>query len=583
MPSAAVLQELRLRIASIERGTPAQGAPRQRRTLALRVAAIDRTLPGGGLALGALHEVAGAGPEVEHGAAAALFIAGLLARLRGPVLWALAQPDLFAPALAAVGLSPQRVIYVEAGTSVLLAMEEGLRQKGLGGVVGEVGKLGLTASRRLQLAAEASGTIAFALRRSRRFGDPALDEPSAAVTRWRIASLPSPRRCTMRRTRRASRGRAGGSISCAPAAPNLGPGSWRLAMRRVVSLWLPSWPTDRLRRRGAMVLADASSADARLVTHTHTRRRLVVAAADAAAAGLGLHPGMPLAHAQALVPGLRVAEADPAGDVAALRKLAAWCLRYAPLTAADPPDGVWIDVTGCAHLFGGEAAMLADMTARLARAGIGARAAIADTPGAAHAMARYGEHRVVPTGASAQALAPLPIAALRLAPETAAVLRRLGLERIGALADAPRGPLARRFGTALLTRLDQALGRVPEPITPVLPPEAVQHRLGFVEPLLTAEAFEAVIDTLADAICAMLDRAGLGARRLDLFFERVDTTVQAVRIGLARPTRAPHHLARLLVGAAGHGRSRPWGGGDALGCLADRDASAGPGRNPGRG
>jgi protein ImuA len=189
MPPATLpsLQELRLRIARIER--PAQGAPR--RTLPLRLPAIDATLPGGGLALGALHEVAGAGPEVEHGAAAALFIAALLGRLRGPVLWALDQPDLFAPALAAVGLAPRRVVYVEAGTSVLLAMEEALRQPGLAGVVGEVGRLGLIASRRLQLAAETSGAVAFALRRSPRFDDPALDAPSASATRWRIASLPS--------------------------------------------------------------------------------------------------------------------------------------------------------------------------------------------------------------------------------------------------------------------------------------------------------------------------------------------------------------------------------------------------------
>jgi protein ImuB len=256
---------------------------------------------------------------------------------------------------------------------------------------------------------------------------------------------------------------------------------------------------------------------------------------------------MPLAHAQALVPGLCVAEADPAGDAAALRRLAAWCLRYAPLTAADPPDNVWIDATGCAHLFGDEAAMLADMTARLARAGIGARAAITDTPGAAHAMARYGTRSVVSQGATAQALAPLPVAALRLAPETAAALRRLGLERIGELAAVPRGPLARRFGPALLTRLDRALGRVPEPLTPVLPPETVQHRMHFVEPLLTAGAFAAVIDTLADAVCATLAGRGLGARRLDLVFERVDSTMQGVRVGLARPARAPGHLARLLV------------------------------------
>lgn len=164
----------------------------RRRILPLRLPEVDRALPGGGIALGALHEIAGTGPEVEHGAAATLFVAALLGRLRGPVLWALAQADLFAPALAAVGLAPHRVIYVEAGTAVLLAMEEGLRQPGLAGVVGEVGALGLTASRRLQLAAEASGALAVALRRSRRFDNPALDAPSAAVTRWRVSALPSP-------------------------------------------------------------------------------------------------------------------------------------------------------------------------------------------------------------------------------------------------------------------------------------------------------------------------------------------------------------------------------------------------------
>ncbi|MEO9190152.1 MAG: DNA polymerase Y family protein, partial [Acetobacteraceae bacterium] len=312
-------------------------------------------------------------------------------------------------------------------------------------------------------------------------------------------------------------------------------------MRRVVSLFLPTWPTDRLRRRSAL------PAETPVVTRAHDGRRLVVAAADAAAAYLGLHPDMPLAHAQALIPGLHIADADPTGDTAALDNLATWCLRYAPLTAADPPDNVWIDAAGCAHLFGGEAAMLADMTRRLTHGGIAARAAIADTPGAAHAVARYGGKAVISEGGVAQALSPLPVAALRLAPETAAALHTLGLDRIGQLAAAPRGPLARRFGFALLTHLDQALGRIAEPITPILPRTFVQHRLSFVEPLLTAEAFATVIATLTETVCVVLDRAGLGALRLDLMFERVDATMQAVRIGLSRPTRAPRHLARLLV------------------------------------
>lgn len=186
-----MLDDLRQRIAGLER----RGGTRAAETrLPFGHPDLDARLPGGGLALGALHEVVGTGPDVEHGAAAALFVAGLLARLPGSVLWVMAQRDLFAPGLAGVGLRPGRVLQVEAGKPALVlpVMEEGLRERGLAGVVGEIGgRLTLTDSRRLQLAAEASGTVAVALRRSRRHDDPALLEPSAATTRWRVAALPS--------------------------------------------------------------------------------------------------------------------------------------------------------------------------------------------------------------------------------------------------------------------------------------------------------------------------------------------------------------------------------------------------------
>jgi protein ImuB len=284
------------------------------------------------------------------------------------------------------------------------------------------------------------------------------------------------------------------------------------------------------------------------VTSAHDGHRRVIAAADAAARALGLCPGLPLAQAQARIPGLAVTEAEPDADAAALGRLAAWCLRYAPLTAPDPPDGMWIDVTGAAHLAGGEAALLADLVDRLQRAGFAARAAIADTPGAAHAIARHGgtEITIVPPGGTAAALAVLPIRALRLTDEVVATLHRLGLTRIGQLMTAPRAPLARRFGASLLRRLDQALGQVFEPIVPLDPPELISRRLPFVEPLSTAEAFSAVIARLARSVCRRLERAGLGARRLDLLFERVDGSVQAIRVGTARPARDPAHLARLL-------------------------------------
>lgn len=274
---------------------------------------------------------------------------------------------------------------------------------------------------------------------------------------------------------------------------------------------------------------------------------MVVAAADAAAQALGLQPGMALAQAQAMVPDLIIHEADPDGDAAALGRLAAWCLRLAPLTAPDT-DGVWIDATGAAHLHGGEAAMLARLLTRLKQDGIAARTAMADTPGAAYAVARYGRPpcAIIPPGGSVAAIAGLPIAALRLDGEIAAGLRRLGFDTIGALDATPRAPLARRFGAAVLLRLDQATGRIAEPITPIIPPDTPTRRLAFAEPLLTAESFTAVIARLTRQVCAGLERSGQGARQVDLLFERVDGSIQAVRIGTARPTRDPRHLARLL-------------------------------------
>jgi protein ImuB len=353
-------------------------------------------------------------------------------------------------------------------------------------------------------------------------------------------------------------------------------------MRRVISLWLPNFQTDRLRRCNVA----APPADTPFVVSAHDGHRRVIAAADVPARALGLRPGLSLAQAQARIPGLAVREAEPEADAGTLGRLTAWCLRYAPLTAPDPPDGVWIDATGAAHLAGGEAALLADLVARVEQAGFATRAAIADTPGAAWAMARYGAARygvgdettlrlpwreggggrgsgtptpspkgkgekspyfiIVPPGSTASVLASLPIRALRLSDDIVATLHRLGLTRIGQLIAAPRAPLARRFGASLLRRLDQALGAVFEPIVPLDPPELISRRLVFVEPIFTAEAFSAVIARLARSVCRRLERAGLGARQLDLLFERVDGSVQAIRVGTARPARDPAHLARLL-------------------------------------
>lgn len=258
---------------------------------------------------------------------------------------------------------------------------------------------------------------------------------------------------------------------------------------------------------------------------------------------------MALAHARALIADLDVVEADPIADLAALRKLAGWCLRYAPLTAADVPNGLWIDATGCAHIFHGEAAMVSDLVQRLARAGISARAAIADTPGAAHAVARFASNSgvvVVETGQTREALRSLPIAALRLPRETVDALRRLGFDRIEQLWATPRAPLALRFGAEIGRRLDQALGVRFEPIEPVFPRETARRHMAFAEPISTPEALSRAICNLTARLCETLEAGGFGARRLDLLCQRIDGSHQAVRVGTARPSRDAAHLARLL-------------------------------------
>ena len=273
-----------------------------------------------------------------------------------------------------------------------------------------------------------------------------------------------------------------------------------------------------------------------------------MAAASAEARTAGVTPGMPLASAQALVPDLHTVQAEPEADAEALRRLAVWCMRYAPLTAPDPPDGVWIDATGCTHLAGGEEALLQDLLMRLKHAGFEARAALAEAPGAAHAVARYGTQpaAVVAEGGLREALAPLPVEALRLSKETCEALRMMGLAEVREIMARPRAPLVRRFGSALALRLAQALGEQFEPIRPLAPPDLIERRLAFVEPLSTADAFATALEALMRFVCARLERAGLGTRRLDLHFERVDGSVQTLRIGTARPSRNVAHLTRLL-------------------------------------
>ncbi|MCH4091862.1 DUF6504 family protein [Acetobacter sp.] len=228
--------------------------------------------------------------------------------------------------------------------------------------------------------------------------------------------------------------------------------------------------------------------------------------------------------------------------------------RIAPIVAVDSssssgqPNGIVLETTGTDHLHGGEAAMLDAIVRRLAESGFTAKAAVADTWGAAHALARYGRGRVlvVPQGETADALTDLPVEALRLSASIVDGLRTLGVSRIGKLATMPRGPLTLRFGPELERRLDQAYGRIAEPVQAVRPVDPVAAARNFAEPIGAAETIARYIGRLVPVLCEGLDARGDGVRQLDLLLHRVDNAVQAIRVATARPVRDPKHLTRLL-------------------------------------
>jgi protein ImuB len=317
-------------------------------------------------------------------------------------------------------------------------------------------------------------------------------------------------------------------------------------MKRVVSVFLPTWPTDRLRRKAG---STAPPAETPLVLIGREGNRRLVQAADRAALAAGLRVGMTVTRAQVMVPGLLVGDAEPGADTEALDRLALWIMRrFAPVAAADPSDGIVIDSTGADHLHGGEASMLEGLVGRLAMSGLASRAAVADTWGVAHALARHRADLVTiaPAGHGAAAIASLPLEALRIAPAIAADLRVLGFERVEDLLAQPRGPLILRFGPELVRRIDQALGDLAEPIEPVRDPDLVEVRRAFAEPIGAAETIARYIGKLAAELCSQLEARALGARRLDLICHRVDSHAQAIRVGTATPVRDARRLTRLL-------------------------------------
>ena len=358
-----------------------------------------------------------------------------------------------------------------------------------------------------------------------------------------------------------------------------------MSKRRILFLWFPRLAAERALRvaRGAL--------EGPLAVVEERGNTQQVAALDAAAEAAGLWVGQPLRDAHALCAGLATRPRDPVGERAFLAALRRWAGRFSPWVAEAPPDALMLDLTGCAHLFGGEAALLAQAEADCAAMGLSLRAGLADTPGAAWALARFagqgagsdrsgdaidqearatrsragkrrhwtrggaapvalaregGGPRIAPPGKTYGALSPLPVAALRLDPEVVAQLNRLGLRRIGDLLGQPRAGLARRFGKGLVHRLDQAMGSAPEPVSPALPPPRFAVRLTLPDPIGLKDDLLAGIDRMLPRLCAALESAGQGARLLRLEAHRTDGVVEAIEVGLARPAQDPARIRPLL-------------------------------------
>lgn len=321
---------------------------------------------------------------------------------------------------------------------------------------------------------------------------------------------------------------------------------------RYLSLFLPRLATDRVARLIKAQQSRETSAPApeALVTVAKVKGAYRLAAVDLPAARLGLKIGMALADARAMYPALAVQDADPAAEADTLRALVDWCRLFTPLAALDAPDGAMLDISGATHLFGGETALLDTITQRLQAQSFAARPAIAGSPGAAWALARYGgTRRLIPADAlevhRTKVFAAMPLAALRLDDRAIAQFGQAGLRCVGDLLLRPRAPIAARFGPEIYDRLD-ALFERSAPISPKFEAPAFVAERRFAEGIVQRDDIEATILALSYDLCGMLARHGEGARQLDVSLFRVDGVVKHIDAGTSRPLRDPVAMARLF-------------------------------------
>ncbi|MET0406864.1 MAG: DNA polymerase Y family protein [Hyphomicrobium sp.] len=323
-------------------------------------------------------------------------------------------------------------------------------------------------------------------------------------------------------------------------------------MKRIVSIWLPSWPIFRLKRAEPTAVPSGRP----LALIESGAHGVAITAVNGEAGRLGIEVGISLTDARAAHPDLVSRPAEPEKDRIALLKLGRWAGRYGPNRHVDGTDGLWIDITGVGHLFGGEEELLDDMARRLQSFGVAVQIGLADTLGAAHALARFGcppdaAWVMAPAGETRAAIGSLPVEALRLDASRVLLLKRLGLRQIAQLYDIPRDSLARRFrasdaASAVLMRLDQALGVEEEPRRPMQAPPVLSVARAFAEPLVSSEALEAFAGELAVELAEALAAKDLGARLLRLTFYRADGTAGAVAAAMSTPSHDARHIMGLL-------------------------------------
>jgi protein ImuB len=310
--------------------------------------------------------------------------------------------------------------------------------------------------------------------------------------------------------------------------------------RRYLAIWFPFLPADRLRRHPPREFALSLEGRAPFAFVEKVKGALRLVAVDGQAQALGLMPGMALADARARVPDLLAFDADGHADAQWLERIAESCLRYTPMVAIDAPDGLILDIMGCAHLFGGEADLAEDTARRCSEIGMTVRIAVAGTSAAARTLARYSARP------GEESVRLLPVAALELAPEATQGLVRAGLKTIGDMAARPMAGIAARFGGEAVDALRHMLGEIERPIVPIRPPAPIMAERRFAEPVARTEYALTVLGELAAEVGRQLEERHIGGRRFEATFFRSDGLARTMTVETSQPTRAPADMMRLM-------------------------------------